>query len=416
MRLSDSIFRYLRPSAALAAILLAAGCTVPGTPVAQYPDPAAMDVGAFGIRRLREPPGNEQYGRVIESTRLAEALIDPAEADPALTGQLGPNGVHLMPTPAKAASLLAAPVRAVLEREGLLAGAAVGGTVPAAGFTPAVGSARLLSLLIMRFPDPDAAQRAARDIDAADVAVNSANTALTIPDYPAAHAHWRPGVPTAAASLADGVFVVNLYLGDTVADAAVLTLLARSTFDKELPRLREFTVTPRDQLARLPIDREGMLARIVPEAPGRWPYPIVVSTTPQRNAGWSAVVRGEGVVYGPRAASLWSNRVRRDTGIELQAVNGLTALTRYSSATSARDAFEKVVREYAAGKDVRSVPGPVGVPDVYCGEGVGGDSTFHLRYACRLLSGRYQAMLIGPDMTDLRQRLAAQYGLLVNGD
>ncbi|WP_067562802.1 DUF7373 family lipoprotein [Nocardia acidivorans] len=401
---------------ALCAVAIASGCTIAGTPIGQYPDPSSMDVGAFAIHRLEEPPGNEEYGRVVESTRMVEALIDPVEADPTLVNPLSPNGVHLLPTPAKATLLLAAPVRAVLQREGMLAGAAVGGTETRAGSSPEVGAARVLSLLLLRFPDPDAAQRAARDIDAVDAAMSSDNAALPIPGYPAAHAHWRPGVPTAAATMADGVFVISLYVGETISEPAALTDLAGKGFAAQLPRLRDFAVTPRDQLPHLPLDREGMLARIVPEAPGHWPYPVVVVNTPQRAASWSEVIRGEGVVYGPRGARLWNNHAQTDSGIELQAVNGLTSLMRYSSATAARAAYDRTVRDYLT-SGLREVPGPTGLPDIFCAEdSARGGKKWLLRYGCRLLYGRYQAMLVGPDIAAMRQRLTAQYGLLVTGD
>ncbi|MCU1643136.1 MAG: hypothetical protein JWN03_3411 [Nocardia sp.] len=416
MRLSDQFTRILRTVAVvLGGLVLATGCTVPGRPAPQYLDPGSLDVGAFSVHPMDEPAGGETYGRVVESTRMAEALIDPAEADPALTGALGSDGVRLLPTAAKATLLLAAPVRAVLEREGMLAGAATGGTEAAAAPEPAVGKARLLSLLILRFPDEGSAQRAARDIDAVDAALGPGNVAIPVPGYPAAHAHWRPTVPTAAATIADGAFVVSLYLGEITPDATALMVLAHKAFDAQLPRLREFTATPRDRLAALPVDRDDMLRRIVPEAPGHWPYPIVVVNTPQRDAGWDEVIRAEGVVYGPRAARLWDDRPQRDRQIELEAVNGLTSLSRYSSAAAARFDYNRAVRGYAAASSKRAVPGPAGVPDIYCAEDTSAGMQGLLRFGCRLLHERYQAILVGPDLTDMRQRAAAQYGLLVNG-
>ncbi|MET9487206.1 hypothetical protein [Nocardia sp. NPDC006630] len=399
----------------LGGLLLATACTVQGRPAPQYPDPNSLDVGAFSIHPLDEPAGSEKYGRVVESTRMAEALIDPVEADPALTGTLGAFAVHLLPTAAKATLLLAAPVRAVLEREGMLAGAAVGATEASDAPNPVVGQAKVLSLLILRFPDEGSAQRAAQDIDAVDSAQSPLNVAIPVPGYPAAHAHWRPAVPTAAATVADGVFVATLYAGEIAPDATALTELARKAFDAQLPRLREFAATPRDRLADLPIDRDGMLRRIVPEAPGHWPYPIVVVNTPQRDASWDQVIRGEGVVYGPRAARLWDDRPQRDRHIELEAVIGLTSLARYSSAAAARTDYDRAVRGYASAPSKRAVPGPAGVPDIYCAEDTAPAMQGLLRFGCRVLHERYQAMLVGPDLTDIRQRAAAQYGLLVNG-
>lgn len=410
MRLSDKT----RALVALA-VLLTTGCTVAGNPIARYPNPAALDVGKYSIHPLEEPDGDEKSGRVVEAARMAEAMIFPTEIDPTLTHVSGSNGVRLLSTPAKATLLLAAPVRVVLERNGMLTGASVGGTDIEPDLRgPVVGAARVLSVVVLRFPDADSAQRAAREIDTVDAAVSPDNVPVHLPEYPAAHAHWRPTVPTLATTIADGPYVVSLLTGHTSADLAALTGLARKALDAQLPRLREFVATPRDAIASLPLDRDGMLARMVPEAPGRWPYPKVIVNTPDRTANWSQVVRGMGVVYGPRGTRLWNGKGQAGSEIELEAVNGMTQLARYTTATIARREFEATNGRWAADTGKRTVTGPDNVPDVYCSESAAAGAGDLLRFGCRILYGRYQGLVVGMDLANVRQRVAAQYGLLVN--
>lgn len=407
----------MRSGIVLCALLLVAGCATGGRPNAAYPDPRSLDAGSYSVEPLDEPAnGNEHYGRVLESMRLAEALIDPAEADAALSRSLGASPMMPLPAPANAAVLLANPVRPVLERDGMLAGAAVAGAdVDIPSGRPVIGGSRLLTSIVLRFPDVAAAQRAATDIDAVDAAVNPDNVPVPIPGHPAAHAHWRPAVPTMAATIAQGEYVVSLLLGHTAPDAAVLTGLAAKAFTAQFARLRDFAATPPDRLAALPLDRDGMVRRMVPDAPGRWSYPAVMTTSKELDAGWNALVLGRGVVYGPRAAWLWGGRKQTDHPVELMANNGFNALMRYADPATARRAFDDSKRKDTAQADLRPASAPGGVPDSLCWESSQPDALRMTRFICRLVHGRYTAAIVGRDLTVTQQKTAAQYGLLVNG-
>ncbi|GAB0103980.1 hypothetical protein JMUB6875_29540 [Nocardia sp. JMUB6875] len=396
-----------------AVVMLTGGCVVEGNPVADYPDPAPLNVGKYSIDPLDQPSGSEKYGRVVEAARLAETLIDPIQVDATLTHAASPQGVLLLPTPAKATLLLAEPVRAVLEQNGMLTGCAASGTdsEPAVD-GPQIGAAKVLSVIVLRFPDESAAQRAAADIDVVDAAVSPGNVSVLIPGYAAAHAHWRPDVPTMATTIADGANVVSLLIGDLVADQDTLTGMARKTFDAQLPRIREFVPTARDRLSTMPLDRDGMLSRMVPEAPGRWPYPVVTVGNPGRVAQWSPLVFSAGVVFGPRAAQLVNGRRLVDSGIELRAVNGWTELGRFATVAAARRFFDGYLRSHTPEKGYRYVDGPAGVPDVSCDEDVSPEAMEETRYSCRVLHGRYVGATVSRDLNTLRQRIAAQYGLL----
>ncbi|MBF6170494.1 DUF7373 family lipoprotein [Nocardia blacklockiae] len=399
------------------ALLLVAGCATDGRPRPHYPDPHSLDAGAYGVEPLDVPEnGNERYGRVLESVRMMEALADPVEIDPALTHGASATQATPLPTPATASVLLASPVRAVLEREKMLAGAEVDGTdVAPTGHGPVIGSARILTTMVLRFPDDDAARRAAKDIDAVDAAVSPDNVGVPVPGHLAAHAHWRPAVPTLAATLAEGPYVISLLVGHTTTDLNALNTLAAKAFAAQVPRLREFAATPADRLATLPLDPDGMVRRMVPDAPRRWSYPAVTVLSQDVNAGWNASVLGHGVVYGPRAAWLAGSRKKHDHPIELRASNGFNVVDRFADAAAARRAFEAATRKDRESGDMVPVPPSAGAVDTACWESLQPDELRQARFLCRVVYGRYTAALVARELTTAQQKIAAQYGLLVNG-
>ncbi|MGW4772248.1 DUF7373 family lipoprotein [Nocardia sp. NPDC004278] len=416
MRRCDRVRKVRAALASTVAVLaLATGCTAHGQPMPQRPDLGSLDIGGYSLEPLREPAvDNERFGRVMESMRLGEVMADPSEADSTLTFPLSGFTAVPLPTSAKAGAYLAAPVRPVLEKWGMLAGFAVGRIDKEVELTPVVGTARLLTVLVLRFPDPTAAQRAAEEIDSVDASVSPENVSVTIPEYPAAHGHWRPNVPTIAVSLAHESFVVTLLGGHTAADLNALTMLARKAFDAQLPRLRGFALTPREQLAALPLDRDGMVARMVPKAPGRWPFPAVAFGTEQENAGWNSAPQASGVVYGTHATLLYRG-VGKPNPPELMAFNGLEGLMRFPDVAAARKSFAKA-QDGVDKNGRRSIPGPTGVPDVACAKDPGELTARPFVYSCTVLYGRYVAVLFGRDLRDFQQRVAAQYGLLVNSE
>lgn len=399
----------------VSALALVIGCTVPGRPMPERLDQRALDVGGYSLEPLSAPSvGNERYGRIVESVRMGEVAVDPLAVDPTLTFALNGFPAVPAPTPAKAVAFLAYPVRAVLEKRQMLAGFVIGASDRKADRVPAVGAARLLTVLLLRFPDADAAQRAAEEIDAVDTAVSPENTAVTIPDYPGAHSHWRPNVPTLAASLAHDSFVVTLLAGHTAADLGALTGMAHKVFDAQLPRLGEFTATPRDQFAALPLDRDAMLSRMVPKAPGRWPFPAVTFGSRQQNAGWDSQIQASGVVYGPRATTLFRGTAKPD-GPEVVAFNGLDALMRFPDPTAARKSLDKA-KKADLEDGMRSVPAPAGVPDIFCGQAPGASAVYPFSLICHVLYGRYVATIFGRQLQDFQQRAAAQYAVLANSE
>ncbi|WP_194819147.1 hypothetical protein [Nocardia sp. XZ_19_385] len=392
-----------------AALTVASGCVRTGEPVPAVTAPSALDIGANEVQPLSAPAGNEQYGRVLESVRMAEALLDPAEVDAALSKGVAKRTGPL-PNPQKAVGVLAVPVQKVLESHTMLAGYVVTGSEVEIQ-ERAVGTVRLLTVLLLRFPDASAAQLAARQIDATDAAVNPDNVAVRIADYPGAYGHWRPTAPTMAATLAHGSFVISVLAGHTTPDYAVLSGLVRKAFDVQLPRLREFRATPRERFADLPLDPDGMVSRLLPYGNGQWPVPSVVVVDLDDQAGLGATISTSGVVYGPRGT-----RLLRTMGIsesvEMLAMNGFNVLERFPDAVTARRVV--TAERQRAEADSRSAAAPKGLSDAYCHKYNVSAPEWPVQFGCHVLFGRYSATIVGRNLTEAQQRAAAQYLLLVN--
>ncbi|MFD4440048.1 hypothetical protein ACFWPK_09735 [Nocardia sp. NPDC058519] len=395
-----------------AALTVLCGCVRPGEPVPQPLDLATLDVGSNSVDPLTPPTtSTDKYGRVLESVRMGEAALDPVEVDPTLTNGVA-NRTAPLPTPLKAAGILAEPVRKVLESQDMLAGFAVSGSdVNFRGRAPEVGVARLLTVLLLRFPDDTKARLAARQMNATDAAVTPDNVSVRIAEYPGAFAHWRPTVPTMAATLAHGSFVVSVLAAHTSPDQVALTGMVRKAFDVQLPRLRDFQPTPPDRFADLPLDRDGMVARLLPFGAGHWSTPTVIAADTDANAGWSSSIAISGVVFGPRATRLMKHFGFRDP-IEVVAVNGNNLVERFPDAVSARRVFTE---ERRAADPTTLIDTPAGVPDVYCNK-LDQHPASPSQVYCHVLYGRYTASIVGRNPAHAERQAAAQYALLVRSE
>ncbi|MEC3919421.1 DUF7373 family lipoprotein [Nocardia sp. CDC160] len=406
----------LLAAGALATSLLIAGCAVPGHPRSATVNPATLDVGPYSTEPFTAAPtGTDADGRVLEAVRMGEAVIDPMDADPTLTHRLGSAASVPIPSPEKAV-YLSEPVRGVLAKYGMLAGFSVAGADAEIDPYVAVGHARLLTVMILRFPSADQARQAAAAIDAVDAAVSPDNVPVSIPDHPGAHGHWRPTVPTLAATEAQDAYVITVLAGYPSTDLGALTTLARSALTAQASRLRDFTPTPLSDFASLPLDSDGMLARMLPEAPGVWPRPMVLSIAADKDAGWKARLMPSGVVYGPRASQRWAQWAADgpDTGGMVIALRGQNLLARFRDAVTARKEFAATADELNS-PGIRPAPAPAAIPDVRCSEWVGGGQ-YDVRFACRALYGVYDVQVYSRTQADAQQRIAAQYALLVKAE
>ncbi|MGW4356198.1 DUF7373 family lipoprotein [Nocardia sp. NPDC004582] len=385
--------------------VLVSACAIAGAPRAATPELRSLDLGGYSGRPLAVPGDTgETYARLLESVRMAEAVVSPRDVDPALS-RLSAVPV---PTPTDAVGILADATRPTLTAHGMLAGFSIGGTDDPSG-TPREGAATGLRITVLRMRDPMAAIDTAREIDAADAAVNRDNVTVPFTEYFATHGHWRPRVPTMAVTLARGPYVVSLYIVNPTTDRAAMKTLATRAFDAELPRLDAFTATEPEALPELTLDPDGMLSRLLPAQPGHWPYPALFQDEYGLIAGWGGPRRATGVVYGPVVAGLLINRPGAPAlAVRAAAVTDSARLLRFPDAVAARQAL----RELAEPTATRTVvSAPEGVPDAVCLRD--SEASAQAEYTCLVLDGRYLASVSGATEPAVHRMATAQYALLV---
>ncbi|MEC3957195.1 hypothetical protein VMT65_29470 [Nocardia sp. CDC153] len=395
-------------SAAVVAALVSA-CAIAGTPTAATPRLGALDLGGYSGRPLVAPrDAGETYGRVMESARMADAVVSPRDVDPALSR----ISAVPVPTPEDVVGILAEATWATLVSHGMVAGFSIGGTDDPTG-TPTIGAARSVRITVLRMRDNMTAIDAAREIDARDFAVNHDNVGVGFPEYFATWGHWRTYVPTMAATLAHGPFVVSLFITHPTTDRAAMETLAEKTFDAELPRLDAFAPTSDEQLSTLPMDSDGMLSRLLPTAPGQWPNPVLAHDEQQLIAGWGGHRSASGVVYGPVVADAWVNRPGDGDRIPVEgvAITDSARLLRFPDAVAARRALHRLSQPDAAHTVVTAPPG---VPDAVCLRDTDTNpAARESEYSCLVLDGRYLALITASTEPDAHHRASAQYALLV---
>lgn len=417
----------MRPServrvAVLAAVFAVSGCAgIDGTAAPAEIDVRKLDVGAYPVDPLAAPDQpDEEQGRILESVRMAEAVVDPFDVDPALHTALATGTRH---TPKTASAVVADAVRPVLEKHRMLAGYTAGGTDSAdeRGFRAEPGKFRALVVTLLRFGDEQTARRAAAELDAADRAVSPDNQSVQIAKHPDAHAHWRPNVPTMAATLSKGPIVITLLAAHTSPDRGVLIDLAAKAFDAQLPLLDSFEPTPVDKIASLPRDPDGMLRRVLPAEPGVWPQPQAEVLGNSDVAGWGSVSWTHGVVYGPRETRHSSRRPteRPDYGIDRHAVVGFSAMVRRARDDAAAAAAVSALGTHPDNllKADDAVAAPKALPQAKCfvnREALDNDLTRDIRYMCVIAYRRYIAQVTSDSEEDVRRKVAAQYALLAN--
>ncbi|GAB2514645.1 hypothetical protein GCM10027167_16500 [Nocardia heshunensis] len=395
---------------------LVAGCgTISGRAEPHAPALGALDVGAYDTHPLSVPADDDTgYSRLVESARLSDVVVNPGTLQSGLTD----FSFALVPSPNQTVGILADAVRPALTADGLLAGFSFGGLDrPDVQGDPQIGVSTALRITMLRMRDAAAARAAAAEIDSDDFAVNADNRSLPVPNHPDAHAHWRPGVPTMAATVAHGDFVVTLFIAHPTPDSQAMSDLAAAALTAQLGHLDIFVPTPAATLTALSLDRDGMLARTLPSASRKWPYPSAVQDAVGKVAGWGGFRRSSGLVYGPPIADAWLNQAGEGESIPVErlAIVDRDDMIRLPDSGAATKALHKLLARLAAAQ-FESVSAPPGVPDAGCFRNPAQipEAQRELRYTCYVLDGRYVANVHGADETTVHQKAAAQYALLVN--
>lgn len=406
-----------------AALLLAgllSGCdaaVVAGTERVSTPDLGSLDIGESRTTPPEVPPNdNDTYGRVIESARLAEAVINPYKIDPALAY----GGSTLLPTSGRTSVLAPEIALTPLANAGMIAGYSVTGTDVNSSKPPTLGQSKALRLTVLRFRTDTIARTAALQLSKAEATRGPEAVGLDVPGFADAYSHWRPQLSVAVTTLAHKSYVVVVWLADRAPDPAALARLTATALTAELPLLDSFEPTPPDKLSALSFDEDGMLRRLLHPNSSRWPYPVAYADGTAYDTTWFLFTHGSGVVYGPTGIGHLFGRNPETLakssggdGVDRAAFINDWWLLRLLDATRARKMHNKVVEVSKVESD--TVTAPNGVPDAACFRlrNVADDQR-DTRYSCYVLDGRYWALVTAADEQTVRQRAAAQYALLVN--
>ncbi|MQY25060.1 DUF7373 family lipoprotein [Nocardia aurantia] len=392
----SSLIRLVAAGACAAALT---ACTQPGRPVAAEMDVRTLDVGTYAVDR-HSYPQNAGDGGVLEAMRMSAAVVPSMAINPQLDVGLE-SGAD---TEDDSGNYLAAADKPVLDQYKLIGGFATVGAdrgIPPGGTDPGP-AATIVRNLVLRFPDANTAQRASSALETADFLVAPGqNTLLTLPRYPEADIHYRPGVPTIGAFLPHNEFVLAPYIQAPVADPATLLGLVQQTFDAEIPALDAFRSTPTDRIDSLRVDPDGLLARVVVGSrDDRAPDPldfavyapvVLVSEAEDEPAVQAAVI---------------------DAGVDAvaQADDGRVIRARDQAAA------DRLIRALIAARTTGyGSAGALGsrAPGVTCLQRTSRSGTGPA-YRCYVPYRRYVAEVSADDTTDIKQKTAAQYALLAN--
>ncbi|ASL12317.1 hypothetical protein MYCODSM44623_05643 (plasmid) [Mycobacterium intracellulare subsp. chimaera] len=399
-----------------AGIALSSGCSsvVTGNAVKSGgPAPAAanaalLDPGNYP-RRPRPPLGNvadDAAGHRVEAQRMADMVTGPWQIDDKL---ISPTNAEIAPTtaisdPGRLSVLVRGETIApIATAHHFVAGFVSGRATP----PPPKGQAdsdnpKILDNGVLRFPTTQDAADAAAAMGAADLATvrpgNIWATRLPIPRYPAAVADVAAlsGGFEAESFTAHGPYVFFQFAGSKESAAAAADMIAK-TLDLQGPSADHFQATPVDQLASLPADPTGLLARTVP------------ATEPSIN---------QSAVYSPHASlhfrsdPIATQAMYNDAGIARVAVDRTTVYEAVDT-TGAQRAADGLVRIDVPFLGYHSAPGINGLPSARCFDR-GSDSTDlgAVRFLCIATAERYAFKATAAQEVEAHQVIAAQYLML----
>lgn len=401
---------------AIAVVALVGACSkqVTGSAVKSGgPAPAAANIALLDTgnypRRPRPALGNvsdEAAGRRVEAQRMADIVAGPWQVDTAL---ISPTNAEIAPTtalpePARLSALVRGDsIAAIAAAHHFVAGFVSGrASPPPPRGQPVAETPKILDNGVFRFPSPQDATDAAAAMAAADMATirpgNIQATRLPIPHYPYTVANVAPlsGGFEAEAFSAHGPYVFFQFAGSKDSAAAAADMIGK-TLDLQGPMADHFQATPLDQLASLPADPTGLLARTVP------------ATEPSVNQ--AAVYPPHGSLHF-RSDPIASQAMYNDAGIAHVAADRTTVYEAVDT-TGAQRAADGLVRMDVPFLGYHSAPGINGLPSARCFDR-GPDTTAlgAVRYLCIASAQRYAFKATAAQEVEAHQIIAAQYLML----
>ncbi|MGW4356059.1 DUF7373 family lipoprotein [Nocardia sp. NPDC004582] len=391
-----------------AAAVAGCGSAVTGTATPGEIDIRTLDVGKYSTAPLDlryEYNPRTRLATELATQRLADHVVNGADIDPAFT--FG-TGVVSMTNTETATRVLANATAPVLDANKMMFGLSVGHTdkQPDKSGKTVEGSS-FTTVTVLQFRDAAAAAKAATELDEADFAVSpDANQRVTLPKYPDAHAHWRPGVASIGSTVAHGNYVVNAYVGVPDPELSKLTALATKVLDAQLPLLDSLPPLTPEGLLRLPFDADHMLRRTLTPGEGFLP-----------DFQTMAVAEPRGFLHRVADQGYW-RRIVTDNGIDRYSIagadyDGPSMLFRTRDAQAAKQLATAIIEHGYSGV----ADAPAGFPDGKCGQTTATPAsslTRIKRFRCTVSYRQYTAVVDSDQIADAHQRAAAQYALFAN--
>ncbi|MFE6860021.1 hypothetical protein [Nocardia sp. NPDC057668] len=392
-------YRIVTTFACAALLAVAAGCAVEGTPAPAEIDVRTLDTGSYPVDRYTYGRDSNGKGAVLEGMRMADAVVPAVKVDPSL--RVGRGGIVLTSVnDVVTVSHLSSSARPVLQNRGFIAGFATSSSDLAdpAGSSAPDPKSTTVTIRLLRFPSADSAKLAARELSDADfnVALDQ-NRKLTLPDYPDAMSHWRPGVANIGMTMPRKEFVISVFISRPSADQADLLSWLKKTLDAEVPAVDAFAATPADRVEQLPVDPDRLLARVLTtNRDGRSPDPDTFA------------VFGPAMLVHPAGDQALRSRLVADTGMDAMAGVDENYLFRTRDAKSGADLVSGLIS--SLGETGSTGPGPENVPDAKCVHRKSGAAAFR----CYVIYKRYVGVVNAQTADEVHRMAAAQYALLAN--
>jgi hypothetical protein len=350
--------------------------------------PSLLDVGKYPT--APRPPlgvaGNPASGALAEAQHMADFVLGPWEVDDKLVGTYL-NSYYVIGT---------ATVLQQLGPEGIAAAAGQHGLIN--GFASARQEPDKTAMInaVLRFADPAAAAAASTAMGdaAAKQAIKGVTpTAISIPDHPAAVASTYPFTATGSDQVRTtvrsftphGPYVFLQFVQSTDGLDRATALVAKA-IDAQSPVIDQFTPTP--DLAAVPLDPTGLLARTLPAA----------ASETAKNAVYAT--RGAEHFQSDPVASATLFKDTGTTEVGMGSTNVYQTKDE-GSALMVTNAFSQEV----SSEGTTPADTVAALPDSHC-------YALPKAFYCVAPAGRYAIEARSEQLADVHQQLSAQYVML----
>lgn len=394
--------RTLRIGAVLVGALMIAACGTttddatptiqPAPPTTPIVSPDALDVGDYPTtpRPALGVAGSAPVGIAAEAQHLADFVIGAWDVDPDMVSPYL-SSTYLITAPMALEQLGPMTIAAAAEHHRMVNGFVSARQIP--------GKSILVNG-VLRFPDPAAATAAAAEMSQAGAQQpiqGATPTPTAIPGHPDAVAATYPFTPhgtdrawAAIRSFTPHGTYVLMQVTQSIDGLEPAAAMVAKTIDLQSPLIDQFTPTPIDKLADVPLDPTGLLVRTIPAA--------VDSAPATKNAAYSA----RGAVHF-QSNPIGSATLFEDAGVTVVAM-GETNVYEAKDGPSAALVANSFGKEVDVDGVTAADPVPA-LPGSRCLQ-------FPQGFYCVASGDRYAIEVQAEQLRDAHQQVAAQYVML----